>query len=177
MDDRGADRKHLSFSGDGYDSRIVEFLDRTDGLTPFTRNSGAARLTADAVMAEVRRGHTRHRGQRVGALLAAAAMVAILSSALTAFALRGAGTVDVRFVLVAPDATTVSLVADFNGWSATGHTMKRTADGSWEITVPLEKGRSYAYNFVINGDYWISDPSAAVRLDDGFGGSSSGLSL
>jgi len=85
--------------------------------------------------------------------------------------------VDVRFVLVAPEASSVWLAADFNQWAADGYALSRNSDGSWEITVPLRKGRAYAYNFVIDGERWVVDPSSPSRLDDGFGGSSSSLTL
>lgn len=161
---------------------------------PFARDPAAARASADAIMAKVRGigapdavpgsrrlvfGGSRRTGGafRAVGLAAAAVLVAALSSAITVGLIRSAATVDVRFVLVAPEARSVWLAADFNQWSADGHALSRNPDGSWEITVPLRKGRAYAYNFVIDGERWVVDPSSPSRLDDGLGGSSSSLTL
>ena len=114
---------------------------------------------------------------RIASLAAAAVVIAALSSILTVNFMRSDATIDVRFVLVAPEASSVHLAADFNQWSPDGYGMVRKQDGSWEITVPLRKGRAYAYNFIIDGERWIADPAGSLLLDDGFGGSSSSISL
>lgn len=159
------------------------------GPEPFPRDARSARTTADAIMIRVRRESSgkrplwpvpaRHRapGMRIAMLAAAAVLVAALSSIITLLVIGASDTVEVHFVLAAPEATTVMLAADFNQWKPDGYAMKRGADGHWEITVPLRKGKSYAYNFVIDGERWIADPASASRLDDGFGGSSSTISL
>lgn len=156
---------------------------------PFRRDARSARTTADAIMARVRLESTgaqsfklqpvghRAPGMRIAMLAAAAVLVAALSSIITLRVIGASDTVEVHFVLAAPEATSVMLAADFNQWKPDGYAMKRGADGHWEITVPLRKGKSYAYNFVIDGERWIADPASASRLDDGFGGSSSTISL
>jgi hypothetical protein len=116
------------------------------------------------------------RSSSFAGFAAAAVLVAALSSIITLGLIRSSTTVDVRFVLEAPEATSVWLAADFNEWSPDGYTMKKTGDGTWEITVPLRKGKAYAYNFIIDGEHWVADPSSPARLDDGFGGSRSSLS-
>lgn len=74
----------------------------------------------------------------------------------------------VRFTLVAPGATTVSIVGDFNGWSEGALPLRRSADGrTWEIEVPLSPGR-YAYAFVVDGRL-ARDPSAPRAGGDDFG--------
>jgi hypothetical protein len=73
----------------------------------------------------------------------------------------------VRFVFVAPYATRVSLVGDFNGWNASTMPMRRSADGrAWLLEVPLPPGR-HVYAFVVDGDV-TADP-AAPRAGDDFG--------
>jgi len=75
----------------------------------------------------------------------------------------------VQFVIVAPTASVVSLVGDFNDWSDAAMPMKREAgNGIWSVTVPLEPGR-YRYAFLVDGATWLSDPSAPPALDDEFG--------
>ena len=44
----------------------------------------------------------------------------------------------VEFSHHAPDAESVSVAGDFNGWSTTAHPMVRDEDGRWTITVPLQ---------------------------------------
>jgi hypothetical protein len=74
----------------------------------------------------------------------------------------------VRFTLVAPSATAVSIVGDFNGWTDGSLPLRRSADGrTWEIEVPLAPGR-YAYAFVVDGRL-APDPSAPKTAGDDFG--------
>ncbi len=153
---------------------------------PFARSAAAARASADSIMARVRGMGApelvsvtlpRARAARIVGLAAAAVFVAALSSIVTLGLIRSSAMVDVRFVLEAPEATSVWLAADFNEWSPAGFLMKKMPEGTWEITVPLRKGKAYAYNFIIDGSHWVADPLSPSRLDDGFGGSSSSLSL
>ncbi len=75
----------------------------------------------------------------------------------------------VQFVIVEPAAAAVSLVGDFNDWSAAANPMQRMAgNGVWSVTVPLTPGR-YRYAFLVDGSIWLSDPSAPPALDDEFG--------
>ncbi len=75
----------------------------------------------------------------------------------------------VQFVIVAPAANEVSLVGDFNDWSASATPMELVADNRvWSVTIPLNAGR-YRYAFLVNGDTWLSDPSAPPVRDDEFG--------
>ena len=79
------------------------------------------------------------------------------------------GASTVQFVIVAPAATEVSLVGDFNDWSASATPMELVADNRvWSVTIPLNAGR-YRYAFLVNGDTWLSDPSAPPMRDDEFG--------
>ena len=74
----------------------------------------------------------------------------------------------VRLVVVQPGARVVQAAGDFNGWNPLKTPLEQTADGAWTVTLPLEPGR-YEYQFVVDGDQWISDPFAAEQNDDGFG--------
>jgi 1,4-alpha-glucan branching enzyme len=74
----------------------------------------------------------------------------------------------VRFVLVAPYASRVSLVGDFNRWNPRAMPMRRSADGrAWLLDVPLAAGR-HVYSFVVDGDL-APDPTAPRSGDDDFG--------
>lgn len=75
----------------------------------------------------------------------------------------------VKFVFVAPQASKVSVVGDFNGWDATTTPMVRTPNSSvWTVTLPLTTGR-HVYSFVVDGSTWNADPAAPLAPDDGFG--------
>lgn len=74
----------------------------------------------------------------------------------------------VRFVFVAPYASRVSLVGDFNKWNPAAMPMRRSADGrAWLLDVPLPPGR-HVYSFVVDGDL-APDPAAPRAGDDDFG--------
>jgi len=74
----------------------------------------------------------------------------------------------VRFVLVAPYASRVSLVGDFNGWNPSTMPMRRSTDGrAWLLDVSLAPGR-HVYSFVVDGDL-APDPAAPRAGDDDFG--------
>jgi hypothetical protein len=73
----------------------------------------------------------------------------------------------VKFVLVAPQAARVAVVGDFNGWDGAATPAVRQADGSWVTMVSLRPGR-HVYSFVVDGQF-VSDPSAPIAPDDGFG--------
>jgi hypothetical protein len=119
------------------------------------------------------------RATRTRVLAAAAAAIFALGLGLGIyFARLGGDTVTVTFMLKAPDASTVSLAGDFNGWSDEEYQLRRAAgSGAWEIKVPLKRGKAYVYNFVIDGKLWITDPAVPAKIDDGFGGSGSLLRL
>jgi len=74
----------------------------------------------------------------------------------------------VRLVVLHPDARTVDLAGDFNGWDPARTPLEQTATGAWTVTIPLEPGR-YEYMFVVDGMQWIGDPFAVEHADDGFG--------
>lgn len=86
---------------------------------------------------------------------------------------RAATSVDtvqlVQFMLVAPNAQTVSVVGDFNDWDPVATPLREAADaGVWTITVPLPAGR-HQYVFMVNGNKWTPDPAAPVAVEDSFG--------
>jgi hypothetical protein len=82
----------------------------------------------------------------------------------------------VTFVFVAPNASEVSLVGDFNQWNAGATVMSKTpTGGTWRVQVPLREGR-HVYAFVVkstSGQQWMADPSAPLAPEDDFGTPSS----
>ena len=70
-------------------------------------------------------------------------------------AATAANTVDVAFTFPADvDAGSVALCGDFNDWSAEATALERGDDGVWQVSVPLEPGRSYRYRYLLDGERW-----------------------
>ena len=71
----------------------------------------------------------------------------------------------VPFKLMAPQATTVAIVGDFNNWKPTP--LVKNDAGAWETRVRLAPGQ-YNYVFVVDGKL-VSDPAAPKNAVDDFG--------
>jgi hypothetical protein len=83
----------------------------------------------------------------------------------------------VEFVLMAPEASEVVLVGDFNGWRP-GATPLRPSErqGIWSVTVPLSPGR-HEYAFLVDGKHWLPDPRAPRAPTNDFGSPNSVLTV
>jgi hypothetical protein len=80
----------------------------------------------------------------------------------------------VQFMLVAPSATRVALVGEFNDWDATATPMVRAAGGAWHVALPLSSGR-HVYAFVVDGSSWVADPQAPLAPERWYGARNSVL--
>jgi len=87
---------------------------------------------------------------------------------------NSAAKVFVQFRLDAPHASAVRLAGSFTGWKPT-YTLQQVTSGVWSILIPLEPG-VHDYAFVVDGTEWVADP-AAPKVEDGFGGINSRLSV
>lgn len=75
----------------------------------------------------------------------------------------------VLFTLNMPGASKVELVGSFNRWKpGTLHMRWDEERKLWALFVELEKGR-HAYAFLVDGKNLVSDPSALLGEEDGFG--------
>lgn len=84
------------------------------------------------------------------------------------------GTVDVTFTLPADvRADSVALCGDFNDWSAGSIMLEQAGDGSWQVTVPLEPGRSYRYRYLLDGERWENAWQADRYAPNAYGSSDS----
>lgn len=80
--------------------------------------------------------------------------------------------------LEAPTAESVAVVGDWNGWDSKSHQMNDAdRDGVWELSLRLERGKEYQYQFLIDQEKWVPDPHAPLQVDDGFGGTNSILDI
>ena len=59
---------------------------------------------------------------------------------------QGTTVAGVRFCVFAPNASSVSVIGDFNGWDGRLHPMEKTSMGYWVLCVPeLAEGERYKY--------------------------------
>jgi 1,4-alpha-glucan branching enzyme len=66
------------------------------------------------------------------------------------------------------NAETVAVLGDFNNWQV-GVSLKKQKDGSFATAVELEKGRSYEFRFLINGEKWENAWNAEAYKPTPFG--------
>lgn len=66
------------------------------------------------------------------------------------------------------NAETVAVLGDFNNWQG-GVSLKKQKDGSFATAVELEKGRSYEFRFLINGEKWENAWNAEAYKPTPFG--------
>jgi len=87
----------------------------------------------------------------------------------------GNESIPVQFVLVAPEARSVTVVGDFNNWGL-GDTalVAENHNGVWSVSAPVHTG-VHRYAFLVNGKQWVADPTAPRAADDDFGQPSSAL--
>lgn len=93
--------------------------------------------------------------------------------ALQAAANSGVQAVPVSMVFDLANATSVSVVGDFNGWDPAATPMKRIGgDGPWSATVLAKPGR-HTYAFLVDGTTLVADPLAPKAGNTDFGGDAS----
>jgi hypothetical protein len=88
-----------------------------------------------------------------------------------------AQTVWTRFVYTDDDADSVAVAGDFSQWRPIPLS-PHTVNGKtvWTGLVPVSRGE-HEYQFVIDGERWVTDPLAPVKEDDGFGAKNAVLKL
>jgi len=70
-------------------------------------------------------------------------------------------------------AGTVYLVGEFNGWDEQENPMKLHKDGSFNLTLNLEKGREYQFRYLLDGSIWENDDCADKYVAAPYGGDNS----
>lgn len=75
----------------------------------------------------------------------------------------------IQLSLYAPQAQSVALIGEFNGWGSTTEIkLSPSGNGMWSVALPLPAGR-YQYAFLVDGHRWVTDPRAEQHLNDDFG--------
>lgn len=81
----------------------------------------------------------------------------------------------VQFGFVAPHASSVALVGDFNNWDPKATPLRAASTGGvWSVEVPIQPGR-HLYAFVVDGTVWRPDPAAPKATGEDFGEPNSAL--
>src|ERR1700719_406801 len=95
----------------------------------------------------------------------------ILSCGVAIVLMQGSAKADEHeFRYKAPDAKSVELMCEFNGWKSVQ--MTKGDDGVWSTKVTLSPG-TYAYKFLVNGSDWVLDPdNSTKKTSDGIENSS-----
>jgi len=71
----------------------------------------------------------------------------------------------VNFICNAPQAKSVSLVGDFNGWNPATNRMKQMPDRSWLLRVDLKHGH-HRYAFLVDGVLTLDPHAQGVTRND-----------
>jgi 1,4-alpha-glucan branching enzyme len=67
------------------------------------------------------------------------------------------------------NAESVNIVGDFNNWNESTDAMKKLKSGEFTATLELEKGKSYQFRYLLNGNDWQNDPEADGYVTNEFG--------
>ncbi len=70
-------------------------------------------------------------------------------------------------------ARTVHVVGDFNGWNESATPMKRLKNGTFTVTISLERSREYQFRYLLDGQYWENDWKADRYVPNDYGSENS----
>jgi 1,4-alpha-glucan branching enzyme len=82
----------------------------------------------------------------------------------------------VTFSVDAKDAAAVSVVGDFNNWSAEAGAMSKLKNGTFKVTYDLNKDTSYEFKYIIDGAF-VNDPESDSYIWNDFAGAENSLLL
>ncbi len=77
-----------------------------------------------------------------------------------------------KVIYYSPDAKSVSVVGDFNGWRGEIPLQRQGDSGYWTDFINLPPGK-HTYALIIDGETRVPDPTADFVVDDGFGSKNS----
>ena len=81
------------------------------------------------------------------------------------------------FYYIDGNASEVALVGSFNGWRPAGHALQAHSPGVWQITLPRLPRGQHLYKFLVDGKRWTHDAENPARVEDGYAGFSSVLTI
>lgn len=69
------------------------------------------------------------------------------------------------------NADSVHITGEFNGWNKLKTPMKQLKNGSFTVTLDLEKNNDYQFRYLVDKQIWINDAEADKYVPSGFSGS------
>jgi serine protease AprX len=81
------------------------------------------------------------------------------------------------FYYMDPQANSVALVGDFNGWNPHNDFLVKEGKNIWRLEKEFKSVGSYRYKFVIDGKTWTFDKENENKEPDGFGGFNNRLNI
>lgn len=69
---------------------------------------------------------------------------------------------EIEFICHAPEAESVFLAGTFNDWNPGTIPLKRSDNGMWWTSMPLEAGR-YEFKFIVDGQ-WSCEPGCEQKF-------------
>ncbi len=67
------------------------------------------------------------------------------------------------------DASKVSIVGDFNDWDIYAIPLKKLKDGTFTVTIKLDKDREYQFRYLIDENTWENDWEADKYVSSPYG--------
>lgn len=80
----------------------------------------------------------------------------------------------VTFSIDGKEASNVSVIGDFNGWNIKANPLKKLKNGTFKGTLDLQKGQSYEFRYVVDGDF-VNDEEADDYLWNDFAAGENGV--
>jgi serine protease AprX len=86
---------------------------------------------------------------------------------------------EITFYYYDPSAQKVAFMGSFNDWQSNDGEMVQIRPGLWEgiLEVPARGREAHRYKFLIDGARWVHDPENPLRIEDGFGGFNSLITI
>ena len=84
---------------------------------------------------------------------------------------------EITFYYYDPSARDVSLIGSFNDWGTADGEMVQIRPGLWEGMLETSKPGTHRYKFLIDRSRWTHDPENPLRIEDGFGGFNSLITI
>jgi serine protease AprX len=84
---------------------------------------------------------------------------------------------EITFYYYDPSAREVALIGSFNDWQSKDGEMVQIRPGLWEGVLDVSARGTHRYKFLIDHSRWTHDPENPIRIEDGFGGFNSLITL
>jgi hypothetical protein len=84
---------------------------------------------------------------------------------------------EITFYCYDPSAQKVAFMGSFNDWQSSDGEMVQIRPGLWEGVLEVPARGTHRYKFLIDGARWVHDPENPLRIEDGFGGFNSLITI